>query len=203
MPEMNGYEATAAIRRGWGDAARRPVMAMTAGAMAGERKEGLAVGMDHFRAKPITIEGVEGVLRRWVGLRSTTTGAACPAAQAPRSVAELEHLGEEVLPLLVRAPVAAGVVGVRAAPREVTAAVVVTVVIVVVPARGAELTVGSVEDLVELATVEPHAPALGAVVHLDAAALAHLEGLVVDRAVHGTQPREARSGCGVGRGCGG
>ncbi len=56
MPEMNGLEATAAIRAAERDSGRRlPIIAMTAHAMAGDRERCLAAGMDGYVAKPIRI----------------------------------------------------------------------------------------------------------------------------------------------------
>jgi CheY-like chemotaxis protein len=55
MPEMGGFEATAAIRHAeLGGAIRIPIVAMTARAMAGDRESCLEAGMDAYVAKPIS-----------------------------------------------------------------------------------------------------------------------------------------------------
>jgi CheY-like chemotaxis protein len=56
MPEMNGIEATAAIRQLPGSLASIPIIAMTALAMPGDREKLLSQGMDDYVSKPINRE---------------------------------------------------------------------------------------------------------------------------------------------------
>ena len=66
MPNMDGYAATRAIRqleRG----RRLPIVAMTANAMADDRRRCLEAGMDDFLAKPVSTQHLYNLLE---GLRS-------------------------------------------------------------------------------------------------------------------------------------
>jgi CheY-like chemotaxis protein len=57
MPELDGIETTKEIYQKWGE--HRPyIIAMTANAMAGDRENCLAVGMDDYISKPVKIEAI-------------------------------------------------------------------------------------------------------------------------------------------------
>ncbi|MBS0169180.1 MAG: PAS domain S-box protein [Nitrospira sp.] len=76
MPEVDGFEATALIRKMEGKSAHTPIVAMTANAMQGDRERCLAAGMDDYVAKPIRPKELQAVLERWLGNRATKTGTA-------------------------------------------------------------------------------------------------------------------------------
>ena len=68
MPEMDGLDATAAIRA-WEKTGgtHTPIMAMTAHAMKGDRERCLAAGMDGYTSKPIRIGELERAIAQLVG----------------------------------------------------------------------------------------------------------------------------------------
>ena len=65
MPEMDGLQATVAIRKSEMKSGRHiPIIAMTAHAMAGDKERCLEAGMDDYITKPIRPEQLADVLKR-------------------------------------------------------------------------------------------------------------------------------------------
>jgi CheY-like chemotaxis protein len=73
MPEVDGYAATAEIRRSEARSGRRvPIVAMTAGAMAGQRDKCLAAGMDDCISTPVDKLALTAAVHRWAGGKADT-----------------------------------------------------------------------------------------------------------------------------------
>jgi signal transduction histidine kinase/CheY-like chemotaxis protein len=79
MPEMDGFDATREIRRNEPKGRHTPVIAMTAGALSGDRERCLAAGMDDYITKPIKMHVVAAVLERWLAADKAPAKASDPA----------------------------------------------------------------------------------------------------------------------------
>lgn len=88
MPEMDGLEATRAIRARGGPQDRVPIVAITANAYADDVKQCRAAGMTGFVAKPVRKQALIETLRE--ALLPLTTGVALPplAPSSPPSPAD-------------------------------------------------------------------------------------------------------------------
>jgi two-component system sensor histidine kinase/response regulator len=70
MPEMDGFEATAAILERVRKGSRAvPIVALTAHALKGDRERCLAAGMDGYLSKPIVLKELDETLVRFLPLR--------------------------------------------------------------------------------------------------------------------------------------
>jgi CheY-like chemotaxis protein/HPt (histidine-containing phosphotransfer) domain-containing protein len=80
MPLMDGYQATMRMRQD-PRFAGLPIIAMTANAMVGDREKCLSAGMNDHIAKPINVDELLAVLRRWIGPSRQLTA---PEAAIPK-----------------------------------------------------------------------------------------------------------------------
>jgi DNA-binding response OmpR family regulator len=106
MPEMDGYEATAEIRRREESRNDRhengrhiPIIALTANAMQGDRETALELGMDDYITKPVKPKELAAVLDRWIsrdeeeeklGTTPTLEPADTPATPSGSTFRELD-----------------------------------------------------------------------------------------------------------------
>jgi PAS domain S-box-containing protein len=105
MPEMDGYTATAEIRRHEPPGAHLPIIAMTAGAMSEDRARCVDAGMDDHIAKPIMPQDVADALTRWLrppDVRAQITGrlallkSAAPTLDNAKLTGLLDRLAAQI-----------------------------------------------------------------------------------------------------------
>jgi two-component system, sensor histidine kinase and response regulator len=109
MPEMDGYQATRAIRM-WEQSSRANsarqspvhIVAMTANAMEGDREKCLAAGMNDYLSKPIRQRELQAVLERW---KLATQGRAHSTRDSELATADPGSVNRSEEALTVREPV--------------------------------------------------------------------------------------------------
>ena len=66
MPVLDGYSATEKIRKLESDAAKIPIVALTAHALVEEAQRCSAVGMNDFLSKPLNMDVLRNMLEKWL-----------------------------------------------------------------------------------------------------------------------------------------
>ncbi|PRY47358.1 PAS domain S-box-containing protein [Spirosoma oryzae] len=96
MPEMNGYEATAAIRAL--DAGQTvPIIALTAGIMKSERERCLNAGMNDYITKPVVKDTIARILHQWLPAPEPVVPAPPMPNQPIATLSMTAHFDEEEL----------------------------------------------------------------------------------------------------------
>jgi CheY-like chemotaxis protein len=92
MPQIDGYELTRRIRAIESEhgSPRLPIVAVTANVMKGEEQRCLALGMDAYLSKPISVDRLKSTLERWLSIRTEEPDdlscASAPSIALDRSV---------------------------------------------------------------------------------------------------------------------
>jgi len=74
MPEMDGYQLTAAIRAAEAGQRRIPIIAMSANALKGEAEYCRAAGMDDYLSKPAQLADLKAMLEKWLPVAAEVVG---------------------------------------------------------------------------------------------------------------------------------
>lgn len=89
MPEMNGFEATAAIRAAEQPGQHLPIVALTAHAMEGDRQRCLQAGMDSYVCKPIKVTELMATIAQMIQSESVAP-AEVPIAPTQEEILDRE-----------------------------------------------------------------------------------------------------------------
>lgn len=84
LPDISGLEATAAIRNCEESAQRAPIpiIAMTAGAMKGDRERAISAGMNDYLSKPVAIEHLKRTIELWLSRSAVALHKPTPPARS-------------------------------------------------------------------------------------------------------------------------
>lgn len=104
MPEMDGLEATRAIRSADDHGHAPVIIALTANAMQGDRERCLQAGMDDYLAKPIKQQDIESMIVKWFpasgAMSEHTSGGSSvppPVFIDPMRIEQIKEIGDQSL----------------------------------------------------------------------------------------------------------
>jgi PAS domain S-box-containing protein len=99
MPILDGYETTKLIRQQENQDQHQTIIAMTANAFRESQEECLAAGMDDYISKPVTLDILEAILKRWLPEKqllenSTQTEETSAKIMFPETPIDLDQLSK-------------------------------------------------------------------------------------------------------------
>ena len=100
MPEMDGMEATAAIRALGGHFTSLPIIALTANVVSGMKEQFLANGFNDFLSKPIDTSDLDALLQTWIPAakqQSVTADSETVSADAAATETSPEIAGVDIV----------------------------------------------------------------------------------------------------------
>jgi CheY-like chemotaxis protein/HPt (histidine-containing phosphotransfer) domain-containing protein len=100
MPDLNGYEATAAIRAQEGADRHTPIVALTAGARQEDRERCLAEGMDGYLAKPISKDALLALVARSMNRGAASINSKARVGHTSAAEFAIDHAEFDELRLL-------------------------------------------------------------------------------------------------------
>lgn len=99
MPEMDGFDATRAIRERERETGEHvPIVAMTAHALKGDRERCLEAGMDDYISKPVRIKDLFDCLEKLLAALPEAGGAATKARDERMSASEKASASDDASP---------------------------------------------------------------------------------------------------------
>ncbi len=92
MPDMDGWAATAMIRRAAFGQRRTPIIALTADAASSHRERCIEAGMDGFLTKPLALRELHAALAQWLPTAAGAIQEMPPAPPADKAVIDVSQI---------------------------------------------------------------------------------------------------------------